>query len=291
MIEAGDKEFMIDEGETRAVEPGLLFLVYSDGKALSDMDGNVISRKRIPLAVLKVVRTDFDISYCVAAAGTSASVIKRGDKIEPISGAESSKMVKDKVFPSKRPEGSSRSSAAEEILGGIGGEDVPEKSPIMADPESEPEFASDPPNAGLRVASEPTRSESTARPSGSYPMRPVDGVDPDRTTDAKLIEAYDFISQTERNSLGIQHRGAWNMYSAKRYKEAFEILTKLADDCPGNYLSAYWAGMAAVRLGSNKEAASWFERALSINPGYQPAIDGRAELGDSPANAPAKKKK
>jgi TolA-binding protein len=292
VIEAGGKEFMIDEGETRAVEPGLLFLVYTDGKALSDMEGNVISRKRIPLAVLKVVRTDFDVSYCSVADGTSGSVIKRGDKIEPISSGESSKMVKDKAFPSKRPEGSSRSSAADEILGGIGaGDDMPEESPVTVGQESEPEPASSPASVSQRAVPAVRQSGSAARPSGSYPMRPVDGVDPDSTTDAKLIEAYDFIAPVERNRLGIQHRGAWNMYAAKRYKDAFEIFTKLADDYPGNYLSAYWAGMAASRLGSNKEAASWFERALSINPAYQPAIDGRAALGDDPANAPAKKRK
>jgi curli biogenesis system outer membrane secretion channel CsgG/TolA-binding protein len=285
VIEAGAKEFMIDEGETRAVEPGLLFLVYSDGKTLTDMEGNAIGKKRIPLAVLKVTRTDFDVSYCGVADGTSASVIRRGDKIEPISGVESGKMVKDKVFPSKRPEGLS-GSRTDEILKETGsGDDARGEVSAAGKQEPETELVSD--SSTVRSQPDP---EPAARP-GSYGMRPVDGVDPDRTTDAKLIDAYDFISPVERNNLGVLQRGAWNMYSGKKYKEAFEVFTKLADDYPGNYLSAYWAGMAAVKLGSGKEAAGWFEKALSINPNYQPAVDERAKLGDNPVNAPAKKKK
>jgi TolA-binding protein len=74
------------------------------------------------------------------------------------------------------------------------------------------------------------------------------------------------------------------MYSSRRYKDAFEIFSRLADEYPGNYLSAYWAGVSAQRLKSGKEAAKWFDIALSFNPDYQPAIDARAKLGDSPSN-------
>jgi tetratricopeptide (TPR) repeat protein len=120
-------------------------------------------------------------------------------------------------------------------------------------------------------------------------MRDVDGVDPDNTTDAKLIEAYGFLSSTERNTLGIQHRGAYRMYSAKRYKDAFEAFTKLTDDYPGNYLSAYWAGTSASKLKSYKEAIKWFDIALAINPNYQPAVDGKAQAEASDSKGSKKK--
>ena len=121
-------------------------------------------------------------------------------------------------------------------------------------------------------------------------MRDMPGVDPNSTTDAKLIDAYDFMDPQKRNTLGIQHRGAWQMYSNKRYKDALEIFTQLADDYEGNYMSAYWAGMCAVKLNSGKEASKWFNSALEINPNYQPAVDALAKLGDEPANKPAKKR-
>jgi len=266
VIEAGEKELMIDEGETRAVEPGMLFLVYSDGRALTDMSGNPLGRKRIPLAVLKVNRTDFDVSYCSAAPGTKSSLIRRGDKIEPIGSAEAGKMVKDKMFPSKRPEGL-MSGLAEEILGEIGQKNP--SVPVRDDEEPVP---------GLSPAPVPDPVLSI-KPLD--PVRPPQkkGVDPNTSSGVEVISTYS-ISQTDKNTLGIQHRGAWNLYSKKNYKAALDRFAKLADAYPDdNYLSAYWAGMSALKIrGRREEASGWFERALDINPDYQPAIDALEKL-------------
>jgi TolA-binding protein len=68
------------------------------------------------------------------------------------------------------------------------------------------------------------------------------------------------------------------MYSAKRYKEALEAFGSLADEYECNYLSAYWAGMASLKLKDNSGAAEWFDLALTRRPTYKPALDERAKI-------------
>lgn len=281
VIEAGTKEFMIDEGETRAVEPEMLFLVYGDGRTLLDMAGNAVARKRIPLAVLKVTRTDFDMSYCGAASGTKASVIRRGDKIEPINSEEAKKMVTDKVFPSKRPEGLS-SGLADELLLQLGGGDNAGVSPvgkqaIVAEREKwEPEQESEPAQGKSAAVSQPVLEPAR---SASAPPAARGSADPNTSASVDVIKTYS-ISLTDQRLLEIQHRAAWNLYSKKNYKAAIDKFSELVEAYPDdNYLSAYWAGMSALKLrGRKNDALSWFERALDINPDYQPAIDALGKL-------------
>jgi hypothetical protein len=243
----------ISRGVKSGVKKGDLYLVYANGSEIFDMDDTPIGRERLPLAVVKVVDVQSDFSNCeVASAGGKASNIRRGDKIEPISAQEAKDYAGRNVFPSGRP-----------ILGdGI--------SSLIADKpiEKEPSLPSPAPGPGRR---------------DTYKWKYVDGVDMNATTDAKLIEIYP-LSSEEKNTMGIQHRSAYQMYTKKKYKDAFEMFSRLATDYDCNYLSAYWAGLCAVRLGSNKEAEKWFDRALSINEDYQPAIDEKAKLGDNPVN-------
>jgi TolA-binding protein len=172
-------------------------------------------------------------------------------------------MVKNKKFPKERP----AKRPYDDTFGKLFPETSPKEDPIdPVPPVPDPDDPAPP---------EPP-SPAPIRPSAPYNMRDVPGVDPDNTTDSKLIEAYAFISSAERNTLGIQHRNAYKLYNARRYKDAFEAFTKLAGDYPGNYLSAYWAGMSASKLRSYKEAIKWFDRALEVNPNYRPAINGKA---------------
>jgi tetratricopeptide (TPR) repeat protein len=278
VISGSGSEFIIDQGEANGVENGALFLVYAEGAAVRGMNGEVLGRDKIPLSVLKVKNAESAHSVCTVAPPTKGNLITRGDKVEPIS-AEEARTIKP---VSSRP----ATSASSETFAQIFNEDAKPSStasPGGASVEAEtPEKPAEP---------QPGAATAPRQPAGSYPMREIEGVDPNNTTDAKLIEAYSFIEPAKRNTLGIQHRGALQMYSGKRYKDAFEIFTKLTDDNPGNYLSAYWAGMCAIKLGSGKEAAKWFDQALAFNPDYQPAIDAKATIGEEPANKPAKKKK
>ncbi|MDR1472915.1 MAG: hypothetical protein LBS75_10380 [Synergistaceae bacterium] len=259
-------EVKINVGSSVGVQPGHLYLVYADGPSETDpITGRILGRNKLPLAALKVKTVQSGFSTCTVAEGTSGKLIERGDKVSPISASEAKRMVSNKEFPKSRPAKRASEDTFNALIGGGESPAVSPVSPPVEDSETGDETPSEQP------ASAPARSF------GSYSMREVAGVDPDNTTDAKLIEAYNFISPAERNNLGIQHRGAYKMYSAKRYKDAFEAFAKLADDCPGNYLSAYWAGMSAAKLKSYKEAVKWFDRTLEINPNYQPAIDGRAQ--------------
>ena len=105
----------------------------------------------------------------------------------------------------------------------------------------------------------------------------TEGFDPNTSTDAKVIETFP-LSPGERNLIGIQYRNAFNLYSSQRYQEAFDIFAKIATDINCNYLSAYWAGMACLKLENNLGAALWFDYALDINPNYQPAKTERGKL-------------
>jgi TolA-binding protein len=230
--------------------------------------------------VLKVARTDFDMSYCSVADGTKASVIKRGDKVEPINSEEAKKMVKEKVFPAKRPDELSSGRTAELLsqLGGGGNTGV--ERPVIAErelePEPEPEPAPRLPAAEPPAAREPAQREPAPKPTVTEPAA-RESVDANTSVNAEVIQTYP-ISLTDQRTLGIQHRGAWNLYSQKNYKAALDKFSELVDAYPDdNYLSAYWAGMSALKIKARKiEAQGWFERALDINPDYQPAID---ELG------------
>ena len=270
----------ISGGQKAGVKNGDLFMVYVEGPEITDIDGTSLGRDRIPLAVIKVTGAQSAFSNCeVAASGGKAANIQRGDRIEPISSKMSKDLVDRKVFPSERPRQRAYDETQSQFLNGS------PQQPVPADAQAE-EVSATPSLQPLR----PSAPQSPAG-GGVYNWKPVDGVDMNSTTDAKLIETYPLPS-AERNSIGIQHRGAYKLYTQRKYKEAFEVFSKLASDVNCNYLSAYWAGVCAANLGSAKEAEKWFDHALAVNGDYQPAIDGKANLGDNPVNkAKAKKKK
>jgi hypothetical protein len=111
------------------------------------------------------------------------------------------------------------------------------------------------------------------------PKPPVQKGDANLSTDAEIIRSYQGMSAQDKNTLSIQHRTAYNLYTKKNYKKAYDAFSKLAGDYKGNYLSAYWAGISALRLNKKADAAKWFDRAIEINPKYQPALDEKAKLG------------
>ncbi|MDR3353962.1 MAG: hypothetical protein LBO21_02855 [Synergistaceae bacterium] len=108
--------------------------------------------------------------------------------------------------------------------------------------------------------------------------------DVNQISDVRLVRTFP-LTQVEMYALEIQHRGAWNLYSNKRYLEAFSAFCKQALEYNGNYLSAYWAGVCALKLEDTPVAVSWFGRALDINPYYQPAIKELSDISNK-ANQP-----
>jgi curli biogenesis system outer membrane secretion channel CsgG len=243
VIDVEGNEILIDAGTNTRTKEGMLYLVFADGDTVRDRDGNAIAKKKIPLAVLKVKDVENAYSTCSVAEPSKGDVIKKGDKIEPIL-PEVSKNMK---FPKKRPVEAEYKKTFDQIFS--------EEAPASGTAESKP--------------SKPKTTETAE-------ARVIEGFDPNHSTDAKVLETL-VLTPTDRNELGIRHRGAWNMYSQKKYKEAFEVFVVLAEDYGGNYLSAYWAGMSAMRLNSYKEAVKWFDKALEINKDYSPAAEGKTE--------------
>jgi tetratricopeptide (TPR) repeat protein len=93
--------------------------------------------------------------------------------------------------------------------------------------------------------------------------------DANKIADSRLIRTFP-LSQPDMNALEIQFRGGMWLYSAQRYYEAFEAFMRQTS-FPGNYLSPYWAGMSALRIGDASTAINLFNNSLSINPYYEPA--------------------
>lgn len=253
VIAASDNRYTIDVQS----QPGSLYLVYTDGKAILDMSGQMIDREKIPFAVIKVVDTGTGHSVAALAEGCSGKLIRRGDKIEPIAAAKAKEMLSGKRFAKDRP--SASSSTFEQIFGGGDG---------AATPTTPAPGAVEVPAATPAAPAPP----AAATPSAPIARKAIDGFDPDTSSDAKVIETYP-LSSGEINSLGILQRSSYNMYKNRRYKDAYDGFKRGFDSYGGHYLAAYWAGMTAQKLKNNDEAKEWFERALAINPNYVPASE------------------
>ncbi|GHV30325.1 hypothetical protein FACS1894167_10980 [Synergistales bacterium] len=290
VINTEGNEFIIDEGESMGTEKGALYLVYAEGAQITGRDGKVVGVRKTPLAILKVSKTDTEYSVCSVAPPTKGSAIQVGDMVTPILPSEAKGVKSPESRPAKRAYDDTFSNMMNKDGSGKQAPATPPVAPAAPnDPAPAANNASEAEPAIEPAASAPATPPSAppAQGGGSYQWREVQGVDPNNTTDAKLIDIYPLESK-ERNDIGIQHRGAYNIYTKKKYKDAFEVFTRLADTYPCNYLSAYWAGMCAQKLNSSKEAAKWFDRALSVNPSYQPAADAKERLSGEP---PSKKKK
>jgi TolA-binding protein len=294
-------EILIDAGSNLGVQPGNIYLAYADGRSVLGIDGKLLGYEKIPLAVLKVDKSEIGFSSCVLAAPSKKGIILRGDKIEPISPEEAKKLADAKKLPKTRPPGASKTHLTEELL--FGGR-PPAAAPVPEPADAEPAYyeppadetgsgavdsgdASAEPAAGQAKMTLAAQTPAQQRQQADAPERA--GFDPNQSSDSKVINTYP-ISQRDRNTLGIAQRGAYSLYAKRRYKDALEAFAKLADDYPScNYLSAYWAGMTALKMrGKRDEAKEWFDRALAINPNYQPAIDQKEKL-EKPSGKKAKK--
>lgn len=94
------------------------------------------------------------------------------------------------------------------------------------------------------------------------------------TDPAKVIKTYG-LSSGETNSLRIRHINLAKMGNTKR---AYNEYVKLAEEHENDYLAAYKAGEIARRLRNKDDARSWYEKALEINPDYEPAQQALAKL-------------
>jgi hypothetical protein len=108
--------------------------------------------------------------------------------------------------------------------------------------------------------------------------------DANKIADARLIRTLP-LSQPDMNALEIQFRGAYDLFAGQRYYEAFEAFMQQTS-FQGNYLSPYWAGMSALRIGDRQTAITLFNNALAINPYYEPARHGLLTANGTITEAP-----
>ncbi|GHS95062.1 hypothetical protein AGMMS50276_09350 [Synergistales bacterium] len=267
IIEAKDKKHvLIDVGSTMGAKEGSLYLVYVEGQAIRNMSGEVIDKEKIPLAGLKVSNAESAHSTCeLVAKGGKLENIRRGDKIEPITSVELKKIR----FAATRPASSGGTRETPRMA-----RTTPTPTPTPTPPvESRPIT---PPAEISRPTTPPAVPRQEPKETPPQPVRT--DVATNTATDVKIIDTYP-ISSDEANIMKMAHIKAYSLYKGIRYKDAYQMFCKLADDYRGDYLAAYWAGMSAQKLKNNADAAAaWFDKALSINPNYQPARTERAKI-------------
>jgi TolA-binding protein len=214
--------------------------------------------------VLKVNSVESGHSVATVAPPGKGTLVRRGDKIEPVSAAEAKKFK----FLTSRP---AASSGTFEQIFGEGG-----NAPATSEQAAVPQPATQASATQQTPVTQPAATQPVAG-GGAPEQRAIEGFDPNQSTDAKVIQTYP-ISPGEANMLGIRHRNAYNKYNSRKYKDAYAEFCETAEAYNGNYLSAYWAGRAAQNLKKKEDSIAWFDRALSINPNYQPAQEARAKI-------------
>ncbi|MDR1579517.1 MAG: hypothetical protein LBS35_04110 [Synergistaceae bacterium] len=240
--------YMIDVGISMGARRGGLYLVYADGQGnggYGEITGTPKTPKtpKIPLALLKVREPSTTHSFCAVVAPRGGFELRPGDKVIPISAKRAKRVRFASVRPVERPA-----------------------------PASPPYPAQNP--APMPVV--PPRSEPPYPPYPNYPAIGQDVLDFDANNiaDARLIRTFP-LSQAEMNALEIEHRGAWNLYAKGRFSDALDSFSRQSVNFRGNYLSPYWAGMSALKLGNLQAAIGWFDTALVVNPYFLPARNAK----------------
>ena len=186
--------------------------------------------------------------------GGDTSLIRRGDKIAPISASEARELAKRKEFPRSRP----RAALGSDIEGL---------------------------DAALRTSPSPADDYTPAPAPKPAPVNTAN-FENKSTDPAKVIASYGLPSG-QANTLRVAHINARRLRGANAYRKYVELANSNSSD----YLAAYKAGETAFSMGKRPEARQWFETALRINPNYEPAKNAlnRMDATNRPRNSRRRK--
>jgi tetratricopeptide (TPR) repeat protein len=250
----GKDNIEIDADSTVGMDKKDLYLIYLDGAEKRDKDGVLTESERTPLAVVTV--TGIHKGYSVAKivpSGGDVKLIRKGDKISPISRAGARELSAGKKFAKDRPK-ETKSSGAYGTL--FDKDSVPASLSPLVSP--------------VNAAETPTEARSLPAPASTASSRPPEN----KSTDpAKVVATYSLPSG-EANTRRIAHLNANTLKGQKAYDKYVE----LANSYDGDYLAAYQAGRLAQQLKKNDDAKTWYDKALAINPDYEPALSARKKM-------------
>ncbi|MBQ9420020.1 MAG: hypothetical protein IJU31_06580 [Synergistaceae bacterium] len=171
-----------------------------------------------------------------------------------------------------------------------------EETPAVVEPSNETPAAADTP-AATEPEPEPEPSNVSAASATPEPAPAPDpepapetdtgGFENHSTDPGKVIPTYN-LSSGEKNTLRIRHL---NLRQYGKKKKAYDEFVKLYEEYNGDYLAAYKAGEVAQALRDNENAAYWYEKALEVNPNYEPAQKAKDKLSSAPARPASKKRR
>jgi hypothetical protein len=320
-----DNSFIIDIGMGEGARESGKYLVYSE---------RTPRRGKEPLAVLEVIQTAEKFSVCDMTPYVSGGLIHVGDFVAPVAMTANNTLAYPAAVvaapaavvaapvaavPAAKMEPVVALPATVTVTEGYVSQNGPYDKPIPAI-YTAPAAPSVPTQVAPAAYMEPAQYNyqpvgAPQQPAYSYPQAspqsPFPGnvsypphpnypntrqtqldFDANKIADARLIRTMP-LSQADMNALEIQFRGASDLFAARKYHEAFESFMRQSS-FQGNYLSPYWAGMSALRLGDRQTAINLFNDSLSINPYYEPARHG-VEIAngnvqpEAPKQQPAKR--
>jgi curli biogenesis system outer membrane secretion channel CsgG len=268
---AQDKDNIeINADSSAGVNEKDLYLVYLDGAEKRDKNGVFLEREKLPVAVVEVDRIHRGYSVAkLTPSGGNADLIQTGDKAEPISRTRSRSLVTEKKFIKERPKTPGGAYAA--LLGSNGG-------PASASPQETPSSpvsggADGAESAAPAVTQTPATAALQSQKAPAAPARPSRPPENKSTDPAKVVATYSLPSG-EANTRRIAHLNANKLKGQKAYDKYVE----LASSYGGDYLAAYQAGRLAQQLKKNGDAKAWYDKALAINPNYEPAQNARKKM-------------
>ncbi len=97
------------------------------------------------------------------------------------------------------------------------------------------------------------------------------------TDPSKVIATYG-LPAGEANTLRIKHI---NIRKFGNSQKAYKAYADLFESNKGDYLAAFMAGEVARNLKDKERAKTWYNKALEINPDYEPAQKAKAGLSSS----------